>query len=274
MTMSEPDHRSDTLEWLQLDVALDSRCDDPREAAWSAVERWWHALDDDASSRPRFAWLLRKPPGLRLRVSVDADARWLQLEPRLCAGDAPGRWSRGIYEPEHHRFGGPAGSTIAHAMLTAATRGWIAWESLRRRDETELDASVVALAIYDDFVRRVTSDVPEQWDVWCRLAQQYYGVIAAPGVGRRSGLDLGQICARGSTQERRIIDEMRDHNARCADDLTRALRSGATRIGPRAFAVTLATFHWNIWAVDRPTLRRALALMISELDPVPELRAP
>jgi hypothetical protein len=63
-------------------------------------------------------------------------------------------------------------------------------------------------------------------------------------------------------------------NLRCADELGRAVRCGATRIGPRAFAVTLATFHWNIWAIDRATLRRALALMIEELDPVPAGAAP
>jgi thiopeptide-type bacteriocin biosynthesis protein len=251
-------------QWLQIDVALA-----PAATSWSAIERWWQAVRDDAA----FAWLLRKPPGLRLRASIVDEERRAEIERRLCT-DAHGRWNRGVYEPEQHRFGGPAGSAIAHAMLTATTRGWIAWESLRQRDEVELDAAVVALAIYDDFVRRVTSDVPEQWDVWCRLAQQYYGVCSVPGHGRRSGLDLAQVCATGATGELAILDEIREHNARCADDLARSLRSGATTIGPRVFALTLATFHWNIWAIDRATLRRALALMISELDPVPDLRAP
>lgn len=251
--------------WLQHDVALAPGPD----SAWETIVHWWSAIVVSGRVRPP-AWFVRKPPGLRLRVRVDDAEHGERIVRAIDPANAPGGvWTPGLYEPEQHRFGGPLTLAIAHDQLAISTASWIAWESQRRADDAVLAAEVMAVLLYDDVLARVTGDKGERWDVWCQLASLYYGMAAVPGSGRRTGLDLAAIAARGTAAERHILADAKAGNAGCVERLVRAVRSGASRIGPRAFAVTLATMHWNIWSIDRETLRRIVELMIAELDPVP-----
>jgi len=127
-----PNHRAgrtianwrDLPHWLQFDLAL---VDGPKGRAAHAVEVFDRIRPLlDPQTRPvamqRF-FLMRKPPGLRLRVAGDDSAQlaaqWREpLDALVAAGTLAG-WARLPYEPEVFRFGGRIGCDLAHAWFEA-----------------------------------------------------------------------------------------------------------------------------------------------------------
>ncbi|HET6584858.1 MAG TPA: thiopeptide-type bacteriocin biosynthesis protein [Nannocystaceae bacterium] len=257
--------------WLQLDVDLGDAGGEMTRRADAVLSSLW-ARSDAAW------WYLRKPPGLRVRIA-GAPALPAGLAAVLASEREAGRirgWVRGVYEPECRRFGGPAGLAVAHDFLSASAAAYLQLAALRRDLDAPIDATIAAVAIYDVLVQHLGADRPERWDVWARLAALYFGVRATPGTAARrdSAIDWSRLPGLAAPAERDVLSSAFAAAKRVAGAFIDAVRTGDTELGPRTFAVTLATFHWNVWAVERSAVRQACDLMLAELDPCPRMEAP
>jgi protein-L-isoaspartate(D-aspartate) O-methyltransferase len=135
---------------------------------------WWHA----AISFPRPAGVtpeaatalatalasqrfhfLRKDGGLRLRTSQRAAG----LLDELVASGLASRWTGGIYEPETHAFGGPAGIAIAHEVFCADSPAALA-------ETGSPGARERAILLISALTRAACLDPFETGDVWAKIA--------------------------------------------------------------------------------------------------------
>jgi thiopeptide-type bacteriocin biosynthesis protein len=250
------------VEWLQVNLSLfpDSSGDRPyvpwdslapTVAAWRTEDRF-----------QRF-WFVRKPPGLRLRFAgPELGGR---LEPELstwlvaaeAANDVRG-FRFGRYEPEEHRFGGPAGLAVAHDLFDRDSAVLLRYETLdddRRRD---IDRHGFALAGVDDLFLRCLDDQAEVWDVWKRLealldGPQPAGTGAAPGPGWDTLEESGRALAR----------DVAAGNSLAATALRATADAGRLTTGVRSWLAAAAAFSWNRWGLplDQYRLARGVTAM-------------
>ncbi|MGW0822525.1 methyltransferase, FxLD system [Streptomyces sp. NPDC002845] len=121
-------------------------------------------------------WFIRKPPGLRLRY-LPADGRaHRHLETLLDALTTEGQitgWTPGIYEPEVHAFGGPAGMDIAHELFQHDSRNVLDHLARSQSAEgTELGVRELGILLPSVLMRSAGLDWYEQGDVWARVADE------------------------------------------------------------------------------------------------------
>jgi thiopeptide-type bacteriocin biosynthesis protein len=179
------------------------------------------------------------------------------LHPLLTKGVT---WTRDIYEPEHHAFGGPASMDLAHALFHADSHHLLSALSGGSADRRER-----SLLLFTALMRAAGLDINEQGDVWARVAEQRSGLAQAPP-------DL-QVWAS-------FVDDVRHHIAgrACADligaswitsfqEAGRSLRtlreSGKLTRGVRAVIALHVIFHWNRIGL-RATAQASLARAATE----------
>jgi thiopeptide-type bacteriocin biosynthesis protein len=264
------------VEWLQVNVNLftDSGGDQPYvpwESLARQVSRW------RAAGRFQVFWFVRKPPGLRLRFAgPDLGA---QLEPALNewlvaaegANDIRG-FRFGRYEPEVHRFGGPAGMAVAHDLFDCDSALVLRFESLDDARRRRIDRHNFALASAEDFLLLCLNDEAEVWDVWKRLA----ALLQDPRPNVR--LDVGAIRA---SEPRQRLDSLDDEdgltlardatagNRRVAAALRATVDAGRLAIGVRSWLAAAAAFQWNRWGLplDLPRLAREVTAIAEAYTP-------
>jgi thiopeptide-type bacteriocin biosynthesis protein len=252
--------------WIQAGVRFDS----PRalaaflEGSWAEeVERWL------AADRLRWFYVMRKPPGLRLRLgapSLDPAVR-RDFESLLRREQAAGRitgFEYGLYEAEVHQFGGEAGMDLAHEFFTYDTTALLQLRRLRARDHVEENAEVLSLLVINDLFAGVCDDAWERWDAWRNL-----GRLAGRGfrddipARLRGRLDddfaenreiLALIAFRPAealqslaAPVRTIVERCLSNNARLIERLRQAVREQSLLFGPRSILPFFVIFHWNRW---------------------------
>lgn len=262
--------------WIQFELELDPAPRGFHERASTSLREIWDVVSDWRDHGTVLAWFLRKAPGLRIRVWGDGvPAQGSRALSRVLDGHRARHlilnYETSHYEPEIHRFGGAPGLAVAHAFLNASANAWVAWDHARQQGNTRSDRTLVAAAIFDGLVVRMTNDLAERWDVWCRLTMLVGGVAPAPGK-RPDGprIEFAALATVGAPEERGLLRQMFAANARCAaafDEIRRELA-----LGPRTFLVSLAAFHWNVWCTGGDDLGQLCELMSRELDPLPAQR--
>jgi thiopeptide-type bacteriocin biosynthesis protein len=152
------------LPWLQANVAFPD----------------WHHAEDTAATRiaplldvgapANTWWFIRKRPCWRIRCQPASPAAQAGLERHLdqlaAAGHIAG-WTRVVYEPETHAFGGPGAMAAAHRLFHLDSQALLPLvhaqpgSSLRRE---------VSLMLCTAMMRAARLDWCEQGDVWARVA--------------------------------------------------------------------------------------------------------
>jgi protein-L-isoaspartate(D-aspartate) O-methyltransferase len=219
----------------------------PWQALGAEIDRW---RAEKAFDR---CFFVRKPPGLRVRFGGAGvrDALEPSLAGWLCEAERANEirgFRFGIYEPEEYRFGGPAGTAVAHEHLDGAARVALAFE--RRPGgltRAELAANSVA-----DLLQRSLDDSAEAWDVVQRLGRSLEMLVPEPGSGAP---DAGlRAAARSdptfltvlSVDGRALVEDTHAVNAITALALRNLANAGRLHVGTRAWLVALATFQLNV----------------------------
>jgi thiopeptide-type bacteriocin biosynthesis protein len=235
----------------------------PEVAAWRAEDRF------------RQFWFVRKPPGLRLRFAgPELGGR---LEPALStwlvaaeAADDVRGFRFGHYEPEEHRFGGPAGLAVAHDLFDADSAVVLRYETLNEDRRRSIDRHGFGLTGINDLFLRCLDDQAEVWEVWKRLEallgdSQPVEAGAAPVHGWEGLDDIGHALAR----------EVAAGNSRAATALRATANAGRLTTGVRSWLTAAAAFSWNRWGLplDRARLARgvtARARLQTPDEPAPQ----
>jgi thiopeptide-type bacteriocin biosynthesis protein len=203
-------------------------------------------------------WLLRKDPGLRLRIrDLDLEAVRPGLA-RLQAAGLIADFFPGVYEPEVHQFGGPEVMRAVHTYFDADTTALLRLATLPNR---RLASAVLSLAVLNDLFERVVLVHEEVWDVWCNLQAMYRGHgRPGPGVPALGLADLRRLAGPG---ELALADHYESANRDLASAIDHSWRRGALTCGRRAILPYVAAFHWNRHGFDlerMATLSDAMAL--------------
>jgi thiopeptide-type bacteriocin biosynthesis protein len=250
------------VEWLQVNLSLfpDSDGDRPY-VPWESLAQevaGWRVED-----RFRRFWFVRKPPGLRLRFAGrELGAR---LEPALsawlveaeAANDVRG-FRFGRYEPEEHRFGGPAGLAVAHDLFDRDTAVVLRYESLEDDRRGGIDRHGFALAALDDLFLRCVDDQAEVWDVWKRLE----ALVGDPHPGE-AGTAAGHGWEALDESGRELAREAAAGNSGAATALRATADAGRLTRGVRSWLAAAAAFSWNRWGLplDLAALAQGVAAM-------------
>lgn len=156
--------------WVQAHATLD-----PPGEQWlrliarplrGIVQSW---LDEGLITAFHF---VHKPPGMRLRFlgarerlipEVDALFGAMTREGALKA------YARGVYDAEVYQFGGEAGLAAAHDFFTAESLAVLGFHELQIGQASRMGAPEFSLVLLDLFLRRITDDEWELWDLWCKM---------------------------------------------------------------------------------------------------------
>jgi thiopeptide-type bacteriocin biosynthesis protein len=237
----------------------------PWAALAEAVTRW------RAAARFERFFFVRKPPGLRLRFGGHALAE--TLEPELATWLAATErrndirsFRFGRYEPECHRFGGPAGTAIAHDLFDVDAGLALRFES----DDAGASRPLLSMAVCQDLFRHTLDDGAEVWDVWKRLEE-----IVRRAANDRSEPDpeivagIRAMLAGTVADPAGILDAARDSHRRVAAALIATGNAGRLSRAPRAWLTAASTFHWNRWGLplEMPTFAAHVAAMATALEP-------
>jgi len=208
-------------------------------------------------------FMLRKPPGLRLRFKTRYPAT--DLEPELVAWllemeqrSLIRSFRFATYEPEAFLFGGSVGMAIAHEHFDFDTRQVLELET--RGHETPRE--VISAAVLNDLFLKFVEDRGELWDIWMRIWHAH-GTPDLPRVEPLAPGALGEC----SGPSQLVSHDASLSNARIASRLHAALLTRRLDCGPRAWLAHVATFHWNRWGLGPIARVRVLSAMLDELDP-------
>ncbi|MFG2480737.1 thiopeptide-type bacteriocin biosynthesis protein [Streptomyces fagopyri] len=242
-----------TPEWPQYSI----ECTDLTASEQVAVERLnpeLAALVADGAITSW--WFIRKFPGLRLRYLPADDRARRHLETLLddlTAGGSITGWTPGIYEPEVHAFGGPAGMDVAHELFQQDSRSILDHLARRRAAATgEPGPRELGILLFSVLMRGAGLDWYEQGDVWARVAANRPAADTTAGsdrlknaVHRLMTTDAGprsSLVAGGRLAA--LTDWIRafDHAGRQLADLN---RRGLLERGLRAVIAHHVIFQWN-----------------------------
>ena len=261
--------------WVQVNLALSARTGSFRTSSWPLLEQLQALLQTWRQTAPVACWFVRKPPGIRLRLSgpgfgIEASqALVVLLDHEVVQGNLE-CWWRSTYEPETYRLGGPVALTAVHTLLSADTTIWLGWESLSRQEGARLSADFMALAFYSDLLLRANEASEEAWDVWCALHRIYAGALpqepSVPSAQRHVLLPQG-LHQQANTAERALLDQGFVANETFARALQQIWEQGALVGGRRTLLATLASFHWNIWCLSPREVAPLCRVMVRELHP-------
>jgi thiopeptide-type bacteriocin biosynthesis protein len=258
----------------QVNLALSARTGSFRETSWPLLEQLQVLLQTWRRAAPVQCWFVRKPPGIRLRLSglgfgAEAHSDFVALLDHEVALGNLVRWWRSTYEPEMYRLGGPVALTAVHDLFSADTTVWLGWERLSRQGSARLSEDLTALACYSDLLLRANEAPEEAWDVWCALHRIYAGALPEePSEPSRRRHLLPQGLRRLANEaERSLLDHAFAANEKFAQALEQIWERGELVGGRRALLATLASFHWNIWCLPPRVVAPLCRVMVRELHP-------
>ncbi|ONH60389.1 bacteriocin biosynthesis protein [Frankia sp. CcI49] len=243
----------DETSWKQVNIAWPSPDRHQRERqALDHLARVLPAVETDGTITRWF--FLRKGPW-RVRYQLAQDANGHDPVHALLTEGVP--WTRDIYEPEIHAFGGPGSMSAAHALFHRDSHHLLAFlhaGTVSRREHS--------LVLCTKLMRTAGLDLNEQGDVWARVAEARPGLAEVPpdppvwaaftgdvrhlllGEARPDLIDGDWIAAFEETG--RTLQTLRERG-----ELTRGIRAVITRH---------VIFHWNrlgLSATTQATLGRA-----------------
>ena len=196
-------------------------------------------------------FFMHKPPGLRVRFApapgraAHVRSELLRRVPVWRSAGLVGAVEPGGYEPEVHRFGGPAAMDHAHRLFTADAVTWLDRHALARPAPAWALSLAMLRPVFDGL-----GLLGAERDVWAGVAAA--GRLVPPGVERsaadeelRRGLrhrwhHPDELLAALPDEDRRLAD-------RHAAEVAPLAPAWAAAAGDslRAAAAWYVVFHWN-----------------------------
>ncbi|WP_210435087.1 thiopeptide-type bacteriocin biosynthesis protein [Saccharopolyspora sp. ASAGF58] len=190
-------------------------------------------------------WFIRKGPWRVRYLPTNPDSD--PVHALLIQGVS---WTRDIYEPEIHAFGGPASMDLAHQLFHHDSRHLLPFLLKGAADRRER-----SLILCTTFMRAAGLDINEQGDVWTQVAEHRTGITTTPvdpDVWRSFTRDTSHLL------HGRPRTDALDHDWLAAfDNAGRELRTlrekGALTRGIRAITALHVIFHWNRMGLSATT---------------------
>lgn len=259
----------DDYGWIQLNLEL-APAPSFRVSSWPVVD----ALDRWCEGRGREEttgwWLVRKRPGLRVRVRGPALTRAVLAEvlaPYVASGSLS-RWWSTTYEPEIDRLGGPAVIDPVHRWFVADTRAWVAHERARFAGRARIGGELMSGIVLHELAANVSEDGAETWAIWQALCRAYAGAPATAttaAASRPHALALAR--GHASDEERAILTAADAAVQRFTATIGAAWQEGSLVGGPRTLIATIASFHFNLWCVNVSAAAALCRTMATALHP-------
>jgi thiopeptide-type bacteriocin biosynthesis protein len=155
---------NDVPPWHQVNVTFP----DWDRAEHVAAARVGPHLDADGTAGNW--WFIRKHPCWRIRYQPSGPEAGSRVEQHLDELAAEGHitgWTRVVYEPEVHAFGGPEAMAAAHRLFHADCHGILTY---LRRQPGGTHRREISLMLCSVMMRAAQLDLFEQGDVWARVA--------------------------------------------------------------------------------------------------------
>ncbi|MCX5206720.1 methyltransferase, FxLD system [Streptomyces sp. NBC_00237] len=221
----------------------------------------WENAEDIAAAHllPAFTDLgltqwsfVRKHPTWRLRFQpTDSETvHGLDVTLHRLAGAGDLRtWTTGIYEPETHAFGGPAGTEIGHAFFHDDSL--LVLQDRTRAKAGRLGRRELALLLPSVAMRAAGLDWYEQGDVWAKVAAER---LPAPGslpestrtaAHRLMTVDCGPATGLVAGGRLAYLAEWIAACERLGQGLAHLNQQGELGRGIRAVLAHHVIFHWN-----------------------------
>ena len=226
-------------------------------------------------------WFLRKHPHWRLRYTGGPHTRTHldQALTHLYRQGVVTSWHHGIYEPEHHAFGGRAAMRVIHRLAHAESR-YLLHLFTRAEEPPQLGVREQAVLFSSVFLRAAGLDWYEQGDVWARVADLRHRPEPAPAdaalteqVRTLMTLHPQPLTTRGLLGDG--ADTWTEELTRAGHDLAHLYRTGLLTRGLRAVCAHALIFSFNRWGLthlDQHILSNTArkATMTDTTTPTPE----
>lgn len=229
--------------WRQLNVGLVRRDGDARGSARELFRLLQPRLAAWSDAGRLHGWFfMRKPPDLRLRLRLVADAApALEELDRLLGAAAAAGWLRpdhfwSDYHAEQARFGGAAAMELVHAHFHADSTLWLERDQ-RGAGAGAHETEALLAALLDDLFARCA---PAAAAGWQRLAALTGAAGPATGDPLRPAALADAALGAG-----RAGDDYADCNARLAAGLGALAGRGELALPPIEVAASLALFCLN-----------------------------
>lgn len=244
--------------WPQVEVGFD----DYTAAEHIGMAHLGPIMTDAEAAGLVASWsFVRKSPVWRLRylprrrdAEQETRAFLSQSLDSLHAAGRIAQWTETIYEPETHRFGGPAGMDITHRLFHQDSRHFLGY--LRNHTtgagDKRRELSVLLCAT---LMRGAGQDWYEQGDIWARVAENRPPTADTPldrvhgmetGLRRLMTVDSGPTSTLVSPNG--SLDFLADWSAAFTSTgtaLGQCAHDGTLRLGVRAVLTHHVIFHWN-----------------------------
>jgi thiopeptide-type bacteriocin biosynthesis protein len=255
ITASEAIRQPRPLEWAEYRIMLPKSQDNSSlYAALAACAR------KELAERAEDFFFMHKSPGLRIRFR----AREMQLRPSKVFASVEVQlndwvrdgliadWTRAVYEPEQHLFGGPISMESVHRIFTIDSLTWLNFWAKRNPDRP-----VWAFSLH--MIEAIFANLGivgwEDRDVWDRIRQK--GMRSFGGNKPRGWEELSLKIRQVWSEPGRLDTVISPWGHGLAEDFRYALpreceawiknyfASPLAYVGPREAASYLIIFHWN-----------------------------
>jgi thiopeptide-type bacteriocin biosynthesis protein len=149
--------------WHQINITYPG--DTPEQRGRHAVAHLHRVLPAAATAGLISAWWFIRKGAWRIRYQTGIHHNEAQARDRLTEGVT---WTRDIYEPETHAFGGLDSMAAAHTLFCADSHHLLTY--LHQHPTTDLRGR--SLILCTALMRAAGLDLNEQGDVWARVVEQ------------------------------------------------------------------------------------------------------
>ncbi|GAA1615016.1 thiopeptide-type bacteriocin biosynthesis protein [Catellatospora bangladeshensis] len=217
------------------------------------------------------AFLMHKPPGIRIRVQTtpqQRDALAAELLDELAALPGVEHAEPGVYEPEELLFGGPDAMVFAHRLFTVDTLAWADFHALGGTTPNW----AFSLALLRHTLNGLEISGWEDLEVWRRIQRQTYRRLPE-GLDQTRITPVVEAIRLAWADPQRLRDALAPAAAAVVERHRPALlAAGAawtagyftrpgTLIGPREAAAFVTIFHWNRGRLSAMTQALAAAAL-------------
>lgn len=233
----------DTAHWRQVNIAYPGDRAQRERHAVRHLPRILPAAEKDGIIT---AWWFTRKSRWRIRYHLTEDAGMTDPDPvhRLLSAETAFAWTRDIYEPEIHAFGGPESTALGHALFHHDSRHILPF--LQDNPADRLEYSIVLCTA---FMRAAGLDWNEQGDVWARITEQRAGLIdhaAAPEPATWKSFTAGiRHLLLGSARPEAVGRDWLTAFSDAGAELLVLREQGKLTRGIRAVIALHVIFHWN-----------------------------
>jgi thiopeptide-type bacteriocin biosynthesis protein len=244
----------DDSPWQQINISYPGQT--PQEREQRAVDHLSRVLPAAEAAGLITSWWVIRKGAWRVRYLPAGQVGGERAHELITEGVS---WTRDIYEPETHAFGGVGAMAVSHTLFHHDSRHLLGY--LRQNPTGRRERSLVLCTA---LMRAAALDLNEQGDVWARVVQHRIEHLNQPPTpDARTWERFTDDIRRLLTGTARTTDDWHTAFADAGTSLQHLREAGKLNRGLRAVIALHVIFHWNRLGLPAPT-QAALAQAATE----------